>query len=64
MATNRIYVVKNGENERLIEAVSKNSALAYAVKTTMTVDLASQNSLVKLLGDGVAVETSTDAAGE
>ena len=60
----RIYVVKNGDKERLIEAASKNAALAYAVKTTMTVDLASQNTLVKLLGDGVAVETSTDPAGE
>jgi hypothetical protein len=64
MASNRIYVVKNGDKERLIEAGSKNAALAYAVRTTMSVDLASQNSLVKLLGDGVAVETSTDAAGE
>jgi hypothetical protein len=64
MATNRIYVVKNGDKERLIEATSKNSALAYAVKTTMTVELASQADLVRLLGEAVAVEASTDAAGE
>ena len=64
MATNRIYVVKNGDKERLIEAGSKNAALAYAVKTTMTVELASQADLVRLIGEAVAVETSTDAAGE
>jgi len=64
MATNRIYVVKNGDKERLIEAYSKSAALSYAVKTTMFVELAGQQELVKLLGDGVAVETSTDAAGE
>ena len=64
MATNRIYVVKNGDKERLIEAGSKNAALAYAVKTTMTVELASQADLVRLIGEAVAVETSTDASGE
>ena len=57
MATNRIYVVKNGDKERLIEASSKSAALSYAVKTTMFVELAGQQELVKLLGDGVAVET-------
>jgi len=64
MATNRIYVVKNGDKERLIEASSKSAALSYAVKTTMSVELASQGDLVRLLGDRVALETSTDAAGE
>ena len=64
MASNRIYVVKNGDKERLIDAGSKNAALAYAVRTTMSVDLASQHELLRLRDDGVAVETSTDAAGE
>ena len=64
MATNRIYVVKNGDKERLIEATSKTGALSYAVKTTMSVELASQGDLVRLLGDGIAVEASTDPAGE
>ena len=64
MATNRIYVVKNGDKERLIEATGKSAALSYAVKTTMAVELASQGDLIRLLGDGVAVEISTDAAGE
>jgi hypothetical protein len=64
MAINRIYVVKNGDKERLIEATGKSNALSYAVKTTLTVELASQGDLVRLLGDGVAVEASTDAAGE
>ena len=56
--TQRIYVVTNGDSERLIEAGSKTAALAYAVKTTMAVELASQGDLVRLIGDGTAVESS------
>lgn len=60
----RIYVVKNGDKERLIEASGKSGALAYAVKTDMSVELASQADLVRLVQDGIAVETSTDPAGD
>ena len=59
MATeNRIYLVKNSNGiERLIEATSKTAALAYAVKTTLAVELASQSQLVKLVQAGIEVES-------
>lgn len=66
MATkeNRIYVVTNSNGiERLVEAAGKTSALAYAVKTTLTVELASQKDLVRLTNDGIEVE-SADGDGE
>lgn len=60
MATeNRIYIVKNSHDiERLIEASSKAAALSYAVKTTLTVELASQRDLVRLTGENVEVESA------
>ncbi len=58
MATDRIYTVANKitGDKRLIEAAGKTAALAYAVKTTLTAELASQSELVKLVTDGVLVE--------
>lgn len=54
----RIYVVKNSTGEeRLIEANNQAQALSYAVKTTMTVELASQSELVRLVTEGVTVES-------
>ena len=54
----RIYVVNSNGNERLIEASSKAQALAYAVNTTMSVELASQADLVRMIGEKVAVESA------
>ena len=64
MATERIYLVKIGDKERLISASNKPQALGYAVRTTAVAELASQADLVRLVGDGIAVEFITDAAGE
>jgi hypothetical protein len=58
----RIYVVSTGDGARLIEAESKSQALAFAVKTTMTSTLASQQDLINLLGKGIQVERISDEA--
>ena len=60
----RIYHVKNGTpTGRLIEANSKSAALAYAVNTSLFVELASQHDLVSLTAAGVEVESADkDAA--
>ena len=56
---NRIYVVKNSTGEeRLIEATSQAQALSFVVKDTLTVELASQTELVRLVTEGVVVETA------
>jgi hypothetical protein len=55
---NRIYLVSTSTGiDRLIEAPSKNVALSYAVKSSMTIELASQSKLVQLVREGVEVET-------
>jgi hypothetical protein len=55
---NRIYIVATSTGiNRLIKAPNKNTALSYAVKSSMTVELASQSKLVQLVRDGVEVET-------
>jgi hypothetical protein len=54
---NRIYVVKNSTGEeRLIEATSQAQALSFVVKDTLTVELASQTELVRLVTEGIVVE--------
>ena len=52
----RIYVVTSESGNRLIEAESKNQALAFAVKTSMTVELAGQYDLVNLSRTGIEIE--------
>ena len=64
MAKLRIYLVKHGKTERLVEAGSKYAALSYVVKTALSVDLASQADLVRLVQDGAMVETIIDEAGD
>lgn len=54
----RIYLVENCGQQRLIAAESKGAALSYAVKTSVKVELASQEDLVALVKDGVEVERS------
>lgn len=58
MKADRIYAVTNTATKttRLIEASSKSAALSHAVKTTLTVDLATQAQCVSLSKDGVEVE--------
>lgn len=58
MKTDRIYAVKNTatKDTRLIEAASKSAALSFAVKTTLTVELAGQSEIYELASAGVKVE--------
>jgi len=58
----RIVYVLEAEAEclptRLIEATQSTQALAYAARTTYAVRRASQQDLIKLLREGVQVESS------
>ena len=56
MARNVYVVEADGHATRLIEASQSTQALAYAARTTYAVRKASQQDLIKLLGEGVKVE--------
>lgn len=53
----KIYAVTNGDKKvRLVEAKTKQQALAHVAKNTLTVELASQATLVDAVRNGVQVE--------
>jgi len=55
--TTRIYTVTRvGGETRLVKATNQTQALRYVVDKTLSVDLAGQDDLVRLLGEGVKVE--------
>ncbi len=65
--TARIYIVSNAAARdiagndsppRLVRANSRTSALKHVVRDTLTVELATQDDLVRLLGAGVKVEAA------
>jgi len=57
----RIYAVTQlGADTRLVRASNQSQALRYVVDKTLSVDLASQEVLVRLLGKGVKVEAVND----
>lgn len=67
----RIYVVHdtraNPNKQRLISAGSKAQAIRHVARDMIAADVASQNALVFLLGEGVqvedaSVETESEAA--
>lgn len=59
----KVYVVRNKESApRLVRAKSRHQALAHVVKDDMTVDLASQETLIECVGAGIVVELASDAA--
>ena len=58
MAT-RIYAVQGPDAFRLIEAGSKNAALRHVARDILTVEVASQKTLVAAMQDGVRVERVT-----
>lgn len=60
----RIYLVVNGDKERLIEADNRAQALSYAVKTTIKAAVATQSDLVRLVQHGTAVESAGDESAE
>ncbi len=58
--TTRIYVVHdtraNPSKPRLVRAVNRAQALRHVAEDAFSIDVASQNSLVFLLGNGIEVE--------
>lgn len=59
MAYVRIYHVRPklpGDGARLVRATNAAQALRHVVTDTLTVELASQEDLVRLLGAGIKVE--------
>lgn len=55
----RIYHVHSklpGDGARLVRAANAAQALRHVVRDTLTVELATQDDLVRLLGRGVKVE--------
>ncbi len=52
----RIYVVSSGLESRLVRAPNRARALGHVAKATLTVELADQEALIHLIGEGVPVE--------
>lgn len=52
----RVYVVSNGMEARLVRAPNRARALGHVARATLTVELATQEALIHLLTEGVAVE--------
>lgn len=52
----RVYVVSNGLEARLVRAPNRARALGHVARATLTVELATQEALIHLLTEGVAVE--------
>lgn len=56
----RIYAVYHGSNARLVRAKTRAQALSHVAQSTFNVRVASQEELVTLLGQQVAVESVRD----
>ena len=52
----RIYAVQAGDIFRLVEASTKNAALRHVAKDLITVEVATQKTLVGAMTDGIKVE--------
>jgi hypothetical protein len=57
----RIYIVRLGEGERLVRASHPQVALMYIAREVAAVRVADQDSLVRLLAAGAAVECAAGA---
>ena len=53
---NRIYIVGNGQQLRLVRAPNRAQAVAHVARSTIAVSVATQDELVKLLLSGAKVE--------
>lgn len=61
----RIYVVSSGIESRLVRAPNRARALGHVARATLSVELADQETLVHLLGEGAAVEDAgTESAAD
>ena len=56
----RIYAVYHNSNARLVKAKNRAQALSHVAQSTFSVNVASQDDLVTLLGIGVKVEHYRD----
>ena len=56
--TTSIYAVQGPDQFRLVEATSKQAALRYVARNILTVERASQKTLVAAMQDGVKVEVA------
>jgi hypothetical protein len=54
----RIYAVQAGDIFRLVEASTKNAALRHVAKDLITVEVATQKTLVGAMTDGIKVEVA------
>jgi len=52
----RIYLVGTGQQVRLVRAPNRAQALAHVARSTIAVNVASQDDLVKMLTAGIKVE--------
>lgn len=53
---NRIYLVGAGQQLRLVRAPNRAQAVAHVARSTISVSVATQDELVRLLSHGAAVE--------
>jgi hypothetical protein len=56
--TTHIYAVNGPDQFRLVEATTKQAALRHVAKNILTVERASQKTLVLAMQDGVKVEVA------
>lgn len=57
----RIYIVGTGQTIRLVRAPNRAQALAHVARSTISVSVATQDELVKLLTSGTQVEDVSPA---
>jgi len=55
----RIYKVKHGETTKLVRATTPTVARSYVAKDLITVEVASQDDIVNIIGAGGKVEETT-----
>ena len=60
----RVYLVKNGNVECLVEAISIAQALRHVVKSQYTTRVLSAVEVAKVVSSGMKLETACDAKGE
>ena len=61
-AEQRIYIVTNGDNTHLVQAVSQAQALRHVAGKTFNVDVAKAIDVALLMGKGITVETASMTA--
>ena len=60
----RVYLVTNGKEECLVEAISIAQALRHVVKSQYTTRVLSAVEMAKVVSSGMKLETASDAKGE